>query len=105
MNQGDWLHGVGAKCYHQCNNVTLVLNGQPDPTYTPCETDPKLARPLQKLKAVLDQFKNKADLVGLVCKTKTVTDACGCIHCLLECPKKGDKRCKGSSEWTVRILI
>lgn len=95
MNQGDWLIGVKPICYQKCNNVTLDLVGQPDPTYDPNAIDVSLDRPLEKLQAVLAQFKNKADLTGLVCTTRSEEDACGCIHCMLECPLHGDTRCKG----------
>lgn len=96
MNQGDWLVDVCPKCFVKCNKVTLELSGKPDPTWDPTKVDTSLDRPLEKLQAVLAQFKNKADLTGLVCKTRSEVDSCGCIHVMLECPLHGDKRCKGN---------
>lgn len=93
----NWLDGVAAKCYKQCNNLTLRLTGQPDPTYDATAVDESFDRPLEKLGEIFSQLdEGKIKVAELACQSNTYVDDCGWIHCTLECPLSSDEsRTKG----------
>lgn len=91
--ESNWLDGVRAECYLKCNNLTLHLIGQPDPTYDCAVTDASHDRPLEKLRSIFSQIeKGEVKVAQLVCKSHCIVDDCGCIHCMLECLINGDVR-------------
>ncbi len=82
INQNNWLVDAQHECNCDCDYLSLVLIGRPNPDFNP--VTPAMTRPVSALSLVLKQFSN-ASLGGYICKSTSSGQNDGLTRLVLKC--------------------